>query len=289
MAEALIPRDAATIMLVRDGEHGLEVLMVRRNLKSNWVGGMHLFPGGAVDIDDHSASIAAHCEGRDDSDASRILGVDAGGLGWFVAAIRECFEEAGILLATGLGRDEGDDPSVSEAREARLVEHRRKLNAGETTLLKVCEEEKITLDLSDIGYFSHWITPEGSPRRYDTRFFVAKMPEAQEALHDDVEIIDTVWIEPNEALRRERKGEIEMMFPTIKNVEAISRFERADDLLEATAAAEVSTILPRLTVLKDRGVRILLPGDEGYEEATGLPEGVPFPDESRRTRSSNDG
>jgi 8-oxo-dGTP pyrophosphatase MutT (NUDIX family) len=288
MAEALIPRDASTIMLVRDGEQSLEVLMVRRNLKSNWVGGMHLFPGGAVDDDDHSTAIAAHCEGRDDAQASRILGIDSGGLGSFVAAIRECFEEAGILLATGLGRDEGDDPAAREAREARLVEHRRKLNSGETTLLAVCEAEKLTLDLSHIGYFSHWITPEGAPRRYDTRFFVAKMPEAQEALHDDVEIIDTVWIEPTEALRRQRAGEIEMMFPTIKNVEAIARFERADDLLDATAAAEVPTIMPRFTV-EGQGVRILLPGDDGYEEATGLPEGVPFPDDARRASTSSNG
>jgi 8-oxo-dGTP pyrophosphatase MutT (NUDIX family) len=278
-------RDAATIMLVRDvarvgastGEAGsttMEVLMLRRNARSTWVGGAHVFPGGAVDPEDAGEATAQVCAGRSDAEASRLLGIDHGGRNFFVAAVRECFEEAGILLALS-----GTEPlSFADAEvERRFIEHRRRLNAGETGLTDICTAEHLQLDLDRIAYFSHWITPVGAPRRYDTRFFVGVMPEGQEALHDDSEVVASTWIEPAEALRRHRSGELDLMFPTVKNLEAIGRFERAGDLMAAAAAAEVPAILPRITVA-GQGVRIVLPGDTGYEDATGLPPGVPFPD-----------
>jgi len=213
--------------------------------------------------------------GRDDAEASRILGIERGGLGFFAAAIRECFEEAGILLALRAG---GEPLSfVDPATERRFVEHRRALNAGETTLAAICLAEDLRLDLARISYFSHWITPEGAPRRYDTRFFVGVVPEGQVALHDDEEVVASTWIVPGEALARHHAGELDLMFPTMKNLEAIGRFTSAAELMAAAAAAEVPAILPRITV-EGEGVRIVLPGDEGYEEATGLPAGVPFPD-----------
>jgi 8-oxo-dGTP pyrophosphatase MutT (NUDIX family) len=279
MSPPLVPRDAATIMLVRDvsaqtGGTDMQVLMLRRNAQSVWVAGAHLFPGGAVDPDDGSEETARHCAGRDDAEASRILGIKKGGRSFFVAAVRECFEEAGILLAlTG-----GEALSFADAEVAgRFVEHRRRLNAGEVRLADICAAENLSLDLDRVAYFSHWITPEGAPRRYDTRFFVGVVPEGQEALHDDSEVVASTWIEPAAALDRHRAGELDLMFPTMKNLEAIGRFRRAADLMTAAAAAEVPAILPRITVEGD-GVRIVLPGDDGYEDATGLPPGVPFPD-----------
>jgi glyoxylase-like metal-dependent hydrolase (beta-lactamase superfamily II)/8-oxo-dGTP pyrophosphatase MutT (NUDIX family) len=278
MSPPLVPRDAATIMLVRDvlkdGKVRMQVLMLRRNSQSAWVGGAHLFPGGAVDPEDSSEAIAEVCAGRDDAEASRILGIESGGRSFFVAAVRECFEEAGILLAlTGAEPLSFADPEIKR----RFVEHRRRLNADETRLATICDLERIELDLDRVCYFSHWITPEGAPRRYDTRFFVGIVPDAQEALHDDSEVVASTWIEPADALARHRAGELDLMFPTVKNLEAISRFGTAGDLMTAAAAAEVPAILPRLTV-EGEGVRIVLPGDDGYEEATGLPPGVAFPD-----------
>jgi len=218
--------------------------------------------------------MARLCEGRDDAEASRILGIDGGGLGFFVAAVRECFEEAGVLLASAAGRPLSfEDPATGQ----RFVEHRRGLNAGETTLADICRAEGLTLDLGRISYFSHWITPEGAPRRYDTRFFVGVVPEGQVALHDDDEVVASTWIVPGDALARHRAGELDLMFPTAKNLEAIGRFTSCAALMAAAAAAEVPAILPRINV-EGEGVRILLPGDEGYENATGLPAGVPFPD-----------
>ncbi len=273
----IVPRDASTIMVVRDAGEQMQVLMLRRNLSSSWVGGAHLFPGGAVDTEDGDPALVDRSPRRSDDEASRILNVDTGGLAFFVAAIRECFEEAGVLLASGPDGRPIDfaDPTVG----ARFVEHRRRLNSGELSFNALCATEGLTLDTDRLWYFSHWITPEGSPRRYDTRFFVAAMPDGQVALHDDIEVIDSIWIEPAEAVRRLHAGEIDMLFPTTKNLEAIGRFERSADLLEASADAEVPTILPKITVA-DQGMRILLPGDDGYETATGVGEDVAFPDRS---------
>jgi 8-oxo-dGTP pyrophosphatase MutT (NUDIX family) len=277
MGPPLVPRDAATIMLVRDASNdsgAMQVLMLRRNSQSAWVGGAHLFPGGAVDPEDGSEATGQVCVGRDDAEASRILGIERGGRSFFVAAIRECFEEAGILVAlTG-----GVPLSFADAEVARrFVEHRRRLNADETGLADICVLEDVELDLGRVCYFSHWITPEGAPRRYDTRFFVGVVPDAQEALHDDSEVVASTWIEPADALARHHAGELDLMFPTMKNLDAIGRFGTTADLMAAAGAAAVPPILPRLTA-DGEGVRIVLPGDEGYEDATGLPTGVPFPD-----------
>jgi 8-oxo-dGTP pyrophosphatase MutT (NUDIX family) len=281
MNPALVPRDAATIMLVRDIPDGggaggtvMQVLMLRRNDKSVWVAGAYLFPGGAVDADDAAEHVGLCCTGRGDAEASRLLGIESGGRSFFVAAVRECFEEAGILLAERDGEPLSfEDPEIA----GRFVAHRRHLNAGDINLADICRAEGLLLDLDRIAYFSHWITPVGSPRRYDTRFFVGVVPDGQEALHDDTEVVASTWIEPSVALERHHAGELDLLFPTMKHLEAIGRFACTADLMTAAVAAEVPEILPRITV-DGPGVRIVLPGDDGYEDATGLPPGVPFPD-----------
>src|SRR5438445_7311826 len=137
------PRDAATIMLVRDSRDGLQVFMLRRNLRSDFVGGAYVFPGGAVDEADRHADLEAVCEGRSDDQASVLLGVDRGGLAFWVAAIRECFEEAGVLLAYG---PDGEVMRLSDAAvEARFARHRAAVDSGERRLLDVCAEERLRL------------------------------------------------------------------------------------------------------------------------------------------------
>lgn len=251
-------------MLVRDGDRGMEVCMLRRNLNSDFVGGAYVFPGGAVDPHDISDEVAAICVGRSDEDASRQLGIPSGGLAFWVAAVRECFEESGVLLALDAA---GDVVSMADDADAeRFVQWRHKVNNDGTSLVEVCNGENLKLMMGDIYYFAHWITPVGPTRRYDTRFFVAAAPPAQVPAHDDRETIATVWINPADALRQHEEGKFDLIFPTIKNLEAISRFEKAADLLAAAAAIdEVVTVLPRV-VNDDHGLRILLPGDEGYDE-----------------------
>jgi 8-oxo-dGTP pyrophosphatase MutT (NUDIX family) len=269
---AVAPRPAATVMVVRDAPGpgnagGIQVLMVRRNLRSDFVGGAYVFPGGAVDLADGGAAAEAVCEGRSDAGASTLLGVDAGGLAYWVAVVRECFEEAGVLLA----RPAGGGPVLSLREpevEARFARHRAQLNQGSLGMVELCRRESLRLATDAIHYFAHWITPEGAPRRYDTRFFVAAAPPDQIPLHDAAETIAEEWLAPSEALRRHRDGEIELIFPTIRNLVAIDRFRSAAALLEAAAGAAdaVPTIEPRV-VVDGNGVRILLPGDPGYADA----------------------
>ncbi len=264
-------RPAATVMLVRDvpapsGGTALEVLMVRRNLRSDFVGGAYVFPGGAVDPHDGGAGAEALCAGRSDGEASALLGVGSGGLAYWVAVVRETFEEAGLLLAR---RDDGPDLLAGHPEEeARFVEARAAVNAGTLRFLDLCRQERLRLTVGDIHYFAHWITPRGAPRRYDTRFFVAAAPPGQIAAHSAGETIAEVWITPQDALARHRAGEIEIIFPTIRCLQAIGRFATSTELLAAAerASSAVPTIEPRV-VPDGNGMRIVLPGDPGYERA----------------------
>jgi 8-oxo-dGTP pyrophosphatase MutT (NUDIX family) len=265
-------RPAATVMLVRDApahpgvdaETVLEVLMVRRNLKSDFVGGAYVFPGGAVDLADGGAEAEALCAGRSDAEASALLGFPSGGLAYWVAVVRETFEEAGLLLAR---RDGGPDLLAGDPEEeARLAAARLRVNVGSLRFLDLCRDEKLRLSVDQIHYFAHWITPRGAPRRYDTRFFVAAAPPGQRAAHDDGETIADVWITPEDALAQHRAGDIEIIFPTIRTLQAIGRFSTSTALL--AAAAEASSAVPAIeprVVPDGTGMRIVLPGDPSYE------------------------
>jgi 8-oxo-dGTP pyrophosphatase MutT (NUDIX family) len=254
-------------MLVRDERDGLHVFMLRRNLDSVFVGGAYLFPGGAVDEADRHTDLEAHCEGRTDAQASESLGIAAGGLAFWVAAIRECFEEAGVLLAYDADGHmmSLDDPTVA----ARFKRHRADVDRGARRLVDVCTDEHLRLAVDHMHYFSHWITPEGAPRRYDTRFFVCAAPSGQTPLHDDRETIANCWIRPADAIERYERGEFDLILPTLKSLEAIGRFERSADLLAAAAAAEqLPGGQPRLG-REGHGVRIRLPGDPDYGAGQG--------------------
>lgn len=253
--------------------------MLRRNLNSDFVGGAYVFPGGAVDpADRETEAVEPLCSGRTDAEASELLTVPSGGLAYWVAAVRECFEEAGVLLA--YDRDGSVLSLADPATASRFEEHRAGVYAGTTRLVDLCAAEGLTLAADRIHYFSHWITPVGPPRRYDTRFFVAQAPPEQVPLEDKRETIASLWVNPAEALARQERGELEMIFPTIRNLEAIARFNTTADLLAAAAAIEsVPAILPRV-VADGQGVRIVLPGDPLYDqlgEDAGLPEGMPMP------------
>ncbi|HWE70019.1 MAG TPA: hypothetical protein VG205_06635 [Acidimicrobiales bacterium] len=278
-------RDAATVILVRDapdggGEPAIEVCMLRRNLTSEFVAGVYVFPGGAVDPDDYGDDIEALCPGRTDAEASALLGIASGGLAYWVAALRECFEEAGVLLAfRPADQDGGADQAggaggkvrrldtTDPAALARFVTYRDALNAGTTRLLDVCRREGLALDVGSVHYVSHWITPELAPRRYDTRFFITAAPSGQVARHDDGETIASIWIRPGDALSRFRDGEIELLPPTIENLRSISRFRTTGEVMAwAEQVTDIPEVLP-IVLIEDGQVLILRPGDEGYEEA----------------------
>ena len=252
-------RDAATVMLLRDGSDGPEVCLMQRNLNSDFVGGAYVFPGGAVDPADADADVADRCPDLDDAEASRRLGLAVGGLAFWVAAIRESFEEAGVLLARHADgrRLDLSDPGAAE----RFAGHRDDVDNERRTIAEIAVQEDLHLDVGQLHYFSRWITPLGAHRRYDTRFFVCAAPEGQEVVEDSRELIGTQWLTPAEALRRHDAGDITMIFPTVRTLVALSRFERADAVLDhARAQSRVEGILPTISD-GDDGMRIVLPGD----------------------------
>lgn len=252
-------RDAATVMLLRDGSDGPEVCLMQRNLNSDFVGGAYVFPGGAVDPADADADVADRCPDLDDVEASRRLGLAVGGLAFWVAAIRESFEEAGVLLARHADgrRLDLSDPGAAE----RFAGHRDDVDNERRTIAEIAVQEDLHLDVGQLHYFSRWITPLGAHRRYDTRFFVCAAPEGQEVVEDSRELIGTQWLTPAEALRRHDAGDITMIFPTVRTLVALSRFERADAVLDhARAQSRVEGILPTISD-GDDGMRIVLPGD----------------------------
>jgi hypothetical protein len=152
----------------------------------------------------------------------------------------------------------------------RLSELRRGLNNGSVSMLEVLVVEGLVLDLGALHYFAHWITPVGPPRRYDTRFFVSSAPTGQVPLHDDRELVGHAWVTPAEALERHRAGEMQLILPTIKNLEAVARFATTRELLDVVARPrDVPRIEPRI-IREGNGVRILLPGDEGFDDAAVL-------------------
>jgi 8-oxo-dGTP pyrophosphatase MutT (NUDIX family) len=254
-------------MLVRDGTEGLEVFMLRRTLAAAFAGGMYVFPGGRVDDADHAGELEVICDGLDDARASGLLGIERGGLGYWVAAIRECFEEAGVLLARRVGHDgpvQFDEPDVA----ARFEVARHAVHTGEQALVEVCAQEGLVLVTDAIHYVSHWITPFGEVRRFDTRFFVARAPQSQEPLHDDGETIASLWVRPADALERFRAGELAMIPPTIANLEFLVPHASADAALEAARRVQAPpVILPRLRVGADGAVvGVAMPDDPDYAD-----------------------
>ena len=225
-APAVQIRPAATLMLVRDGTGGIEVLMLRRNPHAVFAADAWVFPGGAVDPSDAEVSALV---GATDSGVSATLGIISGGLEYMVAAVRECFEEAGVLLARHAGTGAPLDIS-SEVDAARLARYRRDLLAGRRTLAEMLAAEDLVLDLTGVAYVSHWVTPPGPPRRFDTRFFVAPMPGGQDASHDTSETVESIWTTPTTALERWAAGEIHLVYPTIRNLEALAGMSELSEL-----------------------------------------------------------
>ncbi len=234
MTAAVPMRDGATVMLVRDGAHverPLEVFMLRRHPRTAF-GSVHVFPGGVVDATDHATDLDGVCPGLTDAEASVRLGVDHGGRAFWVAAVRESFEEAGVLLARHPdGRAVRFDHDA--AAEARVDEHRRAVHAGTRSLLEVLHLEGLVLTVDQVQYVSRWVTPEGEPKRFDTRFFLTRAPSGQAYVHDDEELIGSEWVRPSDALARHADGDFAMIWPTICSIEELGAFATTDELLAA--------------------------------------------------------
>jgi glyoxylase-like metal-dependent hydrolase (beta-lactamase superfamily II)/8-oxo-dGTP pyrophosphatase MutT (NUDIX family) len=193
--------------------------MLQRTSKAVFLPGAYVFPGGALDEDDASERAARHVLGLTDAQASARLGLEFGGLAYWVAAARECFEESGILVAW----DEDQRPIAPE-RAASLERWRAPLNAGSLLFSELLAREKLFIPAQDIAYYSHWITAPGRPRRFSTRFFIACAPEGQDGAHDRSETVHSVWVSAREALEKEKRRELELIFPTRSTLADLAAF-----------------------------------------------------------------
>ena len=264
--ESIAIRSAATVLILAD-RPDLQVLMLKRNARSIFVGDMWVFPGGAVDPEDGTPEADAVVEGLTDTQASKSLGIDKGGVAFWVAALRETFEEAGILLARTPGDDRLVDLSPSDTEE-RFATYRAGVNAGEVDFVSMVREQGLVLDGSGVHYVSRWVTPLGAPRRYDTRFFVTAMPEGQQPLHDDDEAVHHEWIRPAEALALNESDEMLMMTPTVSMLNRLCRFRDAAEAITAAAGGtEDHNEMVRIRYGIEGPGRIAWPDDRDYGQA----------------------
>ncbi|MEP7101751.1 MAG: MBL fold metallo-hydrolase [Burkholderiales bacterium] len=253
------PRPAATIVVVRDGPAGIEVLLSRRAERGDHNSGAWVFPGGIVDPGDRAAHDC--CAGIDDAAASTRLGLPANGLDYYIAAVRECFEESGLLFATDRS---GELVGLDGEPGTQLAAWRGQLHRNERVLGAMCREFGLTLALDRLVYLSHWLTPLARPKRFDTRFFIAAAPSSQTAAFDGTEMVEQLWLRPAEALARAH--ELKLMTPTQKTVELVGRYDKVDALLMwARAPREVALIMPRVAN-GGQGMRPVLPDEPAFAE-----------------------
>jgi 8-oxo-dGTP pyrophosphatase MutT (NUDIX family) len=244
----------------------VEVFMMQRHGKADF-GGAWVFPGGVAAVADGETELETFCAGRDDASASAELGLPEGGLRFWVAGIRETFEESGYLLACdAAGRYV--DPGAA-GREAEFARYRAALDAGRMSALDLCRREGLRLACDRMHYVSFWTTPAVLPRRYATRFFVAAVPPGQHGVHDGRETVESLWIRPADALAPAMRERLRLHPPTVSNLSLIRDFRSTGGLLDAMAARDKSSIreiLPKVVVTGDDH-RVLMPWDEGYAEA----------------------
>ena len=272
-APAMAPADAATIVLLTDSDEGLRVLLLRRHAKSRFMAGAYVFPGGRVDPADASGLVAAEdaawCRMQLDPSATDAALDEGRATAFHVAAVRELFEEAGILL----GRPQGGttDELSSDQWRQKLADARRRLNAEKVSFANLLEELSLEIDVRLLRYWAHWITPSFEKRRYDTRFFLAWAPVGQTADFDDIETTDQAWLGLGQAVVAHHLLKIFLAPPTLRTIEELQAYQTRA-ALQAEPPSPVPAIMPKVRLAPD-GVRVLMPWHSDYATTDG--EGKP--------------
>ena len=268
-AQTVPPRLASAIMLLRDAASGqeqeqgqgqgkgIEVFMVRRVIQSDFMPDVYVFPGGSVSADDRAAEQAEEVCMPVAPAGADPEGRTALGSGVRAAAIRELFDEAGVLLAYRVGQM----LAIGDEDISRFAGYRQAFNERKGSLVEMAHAENLRLATDQLGYFAHWITPEGMPKRFDTHFFVTTAPAEQQAAHDRLETSEGIWIAPAEALARFERDEFPLVFATIYQLRELAAFNSVKATLDHCTIHRVPTRIPVL-VQEDGKARVFLQEDE---------------------------
>lgn len=262
-------RPAATVLLIRPGSEGaFQVYLVQRHPRAGFFGGAFVFPGGAVDAEDCAPDVLATIPEATQRRCARLMATSPSqAVGLFVAACREVFEEAGVLLAAP--RAQGAWPRADE-----LAAGREALHQGRATFAELLGRWQVQLTLEELWPWAHWITPSVEPKRFDTRFLVARMPAHQQASIDAREAVDCRWLSPAAALAAYQSGDIVLPPPTFRILEELDAFLQAADgadfgaLVEALERRVVLPIQPKIGQYQG-DMAILLPWDRAYGDTAG--------------------
>ena len=250
MPEGRPPQPAATVLLVRQIDK-FEVLMVKRHHQIDFASGALVFPGGKLAEDDAGS-------GWDDL-VEAPAGLDGVERGLRIAALREAFEESGLLLA----RTARGGPFAPPEALASLHAQRDEISTGKASFRQAIADAGLVLALDGLHRFAHWITPEGMGKRFDTHFFIAAAPDDQVAACDGWEAVEAVWLEPNAALAEGRAGLRQIIFPTRLNLEMLAQSLSVDEALGAARARRIVTVTPQI-VSEGGGRTLVIPAEAGY-------------------------
>jgi 8-oxo-dGTP pyrophosphatase MutT (NUDIX family) len=228
VSQIIKPRQAATVILLRETEpKGFEVFLTRRPDAMPFLGGMYCFPGGVVRKDDWSPRMIERCRGLAPEQARKIAGAQFSprqALGFWVAAVRELFEEVGILLAVA--------SSGTAIVPGKLCEKHPAAITGSSTFLSLLRDEDLYCDLSSLVYFSHWQTPAQNALRFDTRFFIAALPRQQTPVETSEEVTHSIWLSPDLAMQRYGRGDLPMIFPTFASLRTLADFGTIESVIK---------------------------------------------------------
>ena len=249
--EPAAPVPAATILLLREQAQELQVFMVVRHHQIDFASGALVFPGGKVDDQDFDEALLPYLRGAHTDQDMRAIQV---------SAIREAYEECGVLLAY---EDENGETLISADRLAALDHCREELNDGRLPLLEFLKREDLILACDKLVHFAHWITPPMMPKRFDTHFYLAIAPDDQLAVHDGYESVDSVWISPSEAMADAESGKRTVIFPTLRNIEKLGISSSVQAAMDAAANDTIVPVLP-WTEQRDDGNYICIPPEAGY-------------------------
>ena len=247
------PRDASTVLLIRERRDGLEVFMVVRHPDIEFAAGALVFPGGAVDPSDRAEAVC----GVVSEEAARM---EPRELAWRVAAVREVYEECGVLLA----RELGESALIDVKRLAAIdVRYQAQLTSHSLDIVALAASEKLELACDLLVPFGHWVTPKARPKRFDTRFYLAAAPVDQVARHDGHESVHSLWDEPGVICVQADAGQWSLRFPTRMNLEKLAASKNVEQALAAARVGTVVKILAEAEPVRN-GNRVRIPREAGY-------------------------